>query len=409
MPFHRADLSSVMLRLSLVAILASAVLAASGQTADPSPIPRTDHVELEPTPSPTPTPGSSDAKTATADPDAKPRRQRRGTFVPAPIPIVSPAFGSGMVLGLGYIFQLKENDTVSPPSTIGAVGAFTNNGTRGFGVGGRLYFGKNKYQASFAVGRGRAVYDFYGFGLRPGMPDISVELRQSGGVLFGEFMLNVGKNMFIGPRYQYRKLTVQLGGQQTPGGIEIPVIDLVSKTASIGFHVQRDLRDSTFYPTKGSLWDVRVDFFAKPIGSNRTYQTFKAAYNGYHTVGKGQIIAYRGSACSVSDRAPFFDLCLYGSSSDLRGYTTGQFQNRRMFATQIEYRRELKWRLGLVGFAGFGGVARHWNEFNFKDLLPAAGAGLRIKLDKKNHINYRIDWGYGRAGHTLSMSVTEAF
>jgi hypothetical protein len=42
-------------------------------------------------------------------------------------------------------------------------------------------------------------------------------------------------------------------------------------------------------------------------------------------------------------------------------------------------------------------------------LLPAAGAGIRFNLDKKNHINYRIDWAIGRAGHTLTIGVGEAF
>jgi outer membrane protein assembly factor BamA len=228
-------------------------------------------------------------------------------------------------------------------------------------------------------------------------------------VIFGEFMRNVWKNIFIGPRYQYRKLIVHEQIGQTPGGFEVPAIDLVSTTAAIGFHVARDLRDSVFYPTKGSFWDFKADFFAKPLGSNRTYQTYKATYNGYLPIGKKQVLAYRGVACSVSDRTPFFDLCLYGASSDLRGYPIGKFQDHRMLATQVEYRRELKWRLGVVGFAGVGGVARHWGEFRFDELLPAAGAGLRFKLDKTNLINYRIDLAYGRGGHTLSMSVTEAF
>jgi len=80
-----------------------------------------------------------------------------------------------------------------------------------------------------------------------------------------------------------------------------------------------------------------------------------------------------------------------------------------MLATQAEYRVELPWRLGLVGFGGVGGVERYWGDLRVKDLLPAGGVGLRFNLDKKNHINYRVDWGYGRAGGSLSISVTEAF
>ena len=80
-----------------------------------------------------------------------------------------------------------------------------------------------------------------------------------------------------------------------------------------------------------------------------------------------------------------------------------------MFATQAEYRRELPKRLGVVVFGGLGGVARRWNEFRSDALLPAAGFGLRFKLDKKNHINYRIDLAFGREGRTLSIGVGEAF
>jgi hypothetical protein len=80
-----------------------------------------------------------------------------------------------------------------------------------------------------------------------------------------------------------------------------------------------------------------------------------------------------------------------------------------MFAAQGEYRLELRKRFGLAAFAGFGGVARRWTEFRSDQLLPAAGVGLRFKLDKKNHINYRIDFAVGREGRTISIGVGEAF
>jgi hypothetical protein len=80
-----------------------------------------------------------------------------------------------------------------------------------------------------------------------------------------------------------------------------------------------------------------------------------------------------------------------------------------MFATQAEYRLEWKKRLGFVAFGGVGGVARSWTNFRSDGLLPGGGVGLRFKLDKKNHINYRIDVGVGREGRTISIGVGEAF
>jgi outer membrane translocation and assembly module TamA len=157
------------------------------------------------------------------------------------------------------------------------------------------------------------------------------------------------------------------------------------------------------------LFDATADFFDQSLGSRRQYQYYKVGYNAYREFGKKQVLAYRGLICSANQSVPFYDLCLFGVGNDLRGYTGGEFQNRRMFATQAEYRRELKGRFGMVAFGGVGGIARHWNEFRSDQLLPAAGAGLRFKLDKKNHINYRIDLAVGRAGYTLSIGVGEAF
>lgn len=340
---------------------------------------------------------------------AKTKKPKRGQLIIAPIPITSPAVGSGLVLAVGYVFKLNQDDELSPPSTIGFAGAFTNSGSRGGGIGGRLYFSENKYQTTFAIIKGRVNFDFFGIGRIPGRPPISVPLKTGGTIFFGEFLRNLGHNIFIGPRYQRRNLYARLDGVQTPGGFEIPAIDLQSVSAALGFHLQRDKRDSTFYPTKGSLFDVTGDFFAKGLGSRRQYQIYKVSYNGFHELAPRQILAYRGVICSANQSVPFYDLCLYGASNDLRGYTSGEFQNRRMFATQAEYRRELKGRFGLVAFGGIGGIAKRWNEFRGDELLPAAGAGLRFTLDKKNHINYRIDLGVGRAGRTLSIGIGEAF
>jgi hypothetical protein len=352
---------------------------------------------------------TSDSKQDQTPAGTAPIKKKRGTWVIAPIPVSSPAIGSGLVLVLGYVFNINEEDKLSPPSTVGAVGAYTNSGSRGALLGGRLYFNQNKYQTAFVVAKGRVNFDFYGIGRIPNRDAIKVPLKTGGTVFFGEFMRNVGKGIFIGPRYQHRNLYARVDGLETPGGFVIPAIDAQATTAAIGVHVQRDKRDSTFYPTKGSLLDITADFFDQWLGSRRQYQVYRVEYNAFRAVGEKQVLAYRGMVCAANQSVPFYDLCLYGTSSDLRGYTGGEFQNRRQFATQAEYRRELKGRFGVVAFGGIGGIAGSWNAFRSDQLLPAAGAGLRFKLDKKNHINYRIDLGFGRAGRTLTIGVGEAF
>ena len=78
--------------------------------------------------------------------DEKKKKEKRGAFVAAPLPLSSPAIGSGIIPVVGYIFPFSTKDKVSPPSVIGAAGPVTNNGSRGLAVGGQLYMKENTYR-----------------------------------------------------------------------------------------------------------------------------------------------------------------------------------------------------------------------------------------------------------------------
>src|SRR5687767_7223350 len=45
---------------------------------------------------------------------------------------------------------------------------------------------------------------------------------RDGTIFFGEGMRNIGKNIFAGPRYQYRRLAAKIDGPSPPNGFEIP-------------------------------------------------------------------------------------------------------------------------------------------------------------------------------------------
>jgi len=120
-------------------------------------------------------------------------------------------------------------------------------------------------------------------------------------------------------------------------------------------------------------------------------------------------LAARLSACAVSQGSPFYDICLYGASSDLRGYEAGRFRDRASWAGQAEIRHRLKGRFGVAAFAGVGGIAPSFNELGDSTVLPAVGAGLRWQASKETPINLRIDFAVGRNSNALYVSVGEAF
>jgi hypothetical protein len=88
-----------------------------------------------------------------------------GTIVAAPLPIVSPAIGAGIIPAVGYIFPFGKDDKISPPSTVGAAGLITNNGSSGFALGGQLFMKENKYEISSLFLHGNVDYNLYGVGI----------------------------------------------------------------------------------------------------------------------------------------------------------------------------------------------------------------------------------------------------
>src|SRR5690349_1195480 len=72
--------------------------------------------------------------------------EKKGEWLIAPIPINSPAIGAGLEFAVGRVFPINKKDEVSPPSTVGLGGVFTNNGSKALAVGGRLYLKQDKYR-----------------------------------------------------------------------------------------------------------------------------------------------------------------------------------------------------------------------------------------------------------------------
>ena len=368
-----------------------------------------------------------DTKKQNPDPQAE---ENKGEWVFAPIPVKSPAIGGGLEWAVGYVAPLNKDDKVSPPSLAGVAGLFTGNGSRGLAVGAKLYLKEDKYRISFAGGHASINADLYGVGRAAGENEIFLPLNTKGTAFFTESLIQFQKHLYLGLRFQYRNLKLSIDRQNSdlPPDAEInpppQIADIVNairedlfrqRTVALGPRFQWDTRPNTFYPTSGVFLDAGIDFFGEGIGSKFTYQYYKAAFNKYTSLRENQVLAFRAMGCAAAgQRVPIYDLCLFGFANDVRGYAAGRYQDRRMFATQAEYRLRIPkegflGRFGVVAFAGVGGVGSRFTDIAIDQMLPGGGAGLRFKLTKKNPINFRIDYGVGKHGGQLIVGVGEAF
>ena len=125
----------------------------------------------------------------------------RGSLIIAPLPISSPALGTGVIPVLGYIFPFRRKDKVSPPSVVGAAGLVTDNGSRAFALFADLFLCEDTYRITSIYARGNINYDLYGIGVIAANEGRKFPLEQSGQIYRAEFLRRLGWDFFLGLRF----------------------------------------------------------------------------------------------------------------------------------------------------------------------------------------------------------------
>jgi hypothetical protein len=346
---------------------------------------------------------SQSTKTKT-EPEKKKKKSfpPRGAIVAAPLPIVSPAIGTGIVPILGYIFPFSKDDKISPPSTVGAAGLITDNGSSGFGLAAQLFMKENTYAVTSLYVHGNVNYNLYGIGIAAGNGNLKVPLDQAGQLYFGEALRRIRWQFFIGPRFWTGDSVVTVRPSSGETAVPPPDLGLHTTLRALGLRLVRDTRPNHFYPTTGMFTQFTSDFFAQALGSKYTFQSYRFTFNKYGTVGKNQVLAYNLFNCDTGGDPPFYANCVYGTNNELRGYEAGRYLDRYMIATQVEYRVSLPKRFGLAAFGGIGEVVPGGKEiFRINNFLPSIGGGPRFQLSPKYHVNLRADFARGKDSWTL--------
>jgi outer membrane protein assembly factor BamA len=352
---------------------------------------------------------TQEEKASESPPQEKIKKEKRGSLVAAPIPLSSPAIGSGAVLAGGYIFALRKSDKISQPSTIGGAVLITDNGSRAWGLGGEFYFKQDTYHITTIYFSGNLNYDFYGTGTASGDAGLKLPLKQTGELFLADFLYRLRWKLSVGPRFMTGNSSITLRSENESDVVPPPDTGIQTRLTAVGFHANRDTRPNRFYPENGTLFDFTAMFFSDALGSKYSFESYRFTFNYYHSLGTKQVLAYNLFNCATAGSAPFYGQCIFGTNNELRGYVAGRYIDSNMFATQLEYRRTLLWRFGMVAFVGVGEVAPGLGEVRGDHLLPAGGGGLRFKISQKYKLNFRADFGQGKDGHTFSMGIGEAF
>jgi len=189
-----------------------------------------------------------------------------------------------------------------------------------------------------------------------------------------------------------------------------------SRSSGINFDFLYDSRRNPLNPLGGAFASViyRNNFIF--LGSDANWQQLQFDFRKYIRLSpnSNNVLALWSMAAFTSGYAPYLDLPATGGdmyNNSGRGYAIGRFRGKDELYLEGEYRFGIT-RNGLLGaviFANgesFSGLQNN----GFAGVAPAAGTGMRIKLNKHSNSNICIDYGVGTGGsHGFFVNLGEVF
>lgn len=327
-------------------------------------------------------------------------------LVIAPIPGRSPQLGWKLTLAGGYFLSPRDGDPKDKPSVLGGFAMIAENGSKAFGGGANLHLMDDKLRVKIGAAYADVRYRFYGIGNDVGDRGISLDILQKGPLYFATASWRVWSKLYLGVGYLGGNVDSRLRINLP----DVPFFDPVLKLDIGAFviPIEFDSRDHEQFPRNGWYVSGRSVLYRESMGSDFETDIFSLAVNRYLPMGEQNVLALRAYARSTGNNAPFFLLSTFGGSKDLRGYPSGRFRDRMMYAVQSEYRWQYNDSWIFTGFAGVGEVAESFGEFG-RNFLPAAGIGVRYVLSKKHKVGLSADIAVGNDGTEFYFGVGEAF
>ena len=332
---------------------------------------------------------------------------QRGDFVVVPIPISNPTLESGLVAGAAYFYpQSEEQEKLQPASVTGAAALYTSNDSRAFAVVQQNYWRDDRWRFTGVAGAADLRLSLLTFDNSKGQ--INLNWRIDGAFLYAKLARRLKGNWYGGglTRLVDADQSIETA-QSAPKGASPSGFDtgVSTRSAGLGTYLEYDARDNPFNSTDGQYFKFDALFNDEAFGSNKTYQSFSAAFKSYHRISDSLVVAWEAQGCQRGGTAPLWDAC----TVKLRGFSATDYLGKVSASGQVEARWELSERWGLVGFAGSGYIGNSFSGIREHEPIPSYGAGLRFTVLKAKRINLRIDYARSTDSDAVHVSVGEAF
>lgn len=182
-------------------------------------------------------------------------------------------------------------------------------------------------------------------------------------------------------------------------------------------HLLFDSRTNPINDKNGMLALISYRNNVTWMGSNSNWQSLTSDIRKFISLDHSQknvLALWLYSWIILDGKPPYLDLPSTGwdrFTNTGRGFIQGRFRGKNMLYAESEYRFNIT-RNGLLGAVLFANAESFSDASSLKlqKLQPAAGFGIRVKLNKKSDTNIAVDYGFGTQGmRGLFVNIGEVF
>jgi outer membrane protein assembly factor BamA len=342
---------------------------------------------------------------AAAQPDGDAKQKRL-----AILPIISFTPETSLILGVGGFYFIQPSDSVTRLSFANAGALASLNRQWQVSLAVNYFTQAEKWYVQSTLSYNDFPLFFYGIG-----PTIDIDNREmvsSNNFRFQALLYRqLARKFFAGAGYRYGNVHRLDFGQNG-------ILEALAPTGLMGNYYSGiqacllvDSRDNQLTSAQG--WYINATYFYhhRYLGSEYDFGNTQVDVRHYLKVieRRGDVLAFQLHGSFNHGNVPFTELALVGGDNLMRGYYLGKYRDMNYVAAQAEYRYPLNDWIGLAAFAGIGTLAPTVRALSESIVLPSYGGGLRIKINKKENINLRIDYGRGRDTGNFYFAISEAF
>jgi hypothetical protein len=271
------------------------------------------------------------------------------------------------------------------------------------------YYFSNGYSLNISPSFFNFPDNYYGIG-NDNDPEISENYTNAYLQLQGQFYLPFNSSAFAGLAFDLRETSIR--DKKINGLLASDNLIGAEGGSNYGFGpaIKYETRNNVIYPSKGS--SIALQTLVNSLG-DFDYTSYTVDVRKYFSSrNEKHIFALQVNArLNSGSEIPFYKLPQLGGDGRLRGIANASlYRDKQAVFTQVEYRRNIIWRFGMVAFAGMGDVASKVSNFEISEFKYVVGTGVRFAVLPEQKLNFRFDFGIASGGQTgFYVGMREAF